>query len=96
MFAMAEPGRLRALLEEGGFTEVEVEAVDVVVERADPDRYLEETTDLSRPFAEVRERLSEPDWRAVADRVRELVQPFSGPDGSLRIPGSSLVASASA
>jgi ubiquinone/menaquinone biosynthesis C-methylase UbiE len=96
MFAMAEPGRLRALLEEGGFTEVEVEAVGVVVERADPDRYLEETTDLSRPFAEVRERLSEPDWQAVADRVRELVQPFSGPDGSLRIPGSSLVASASA
>jgi hypothetical protein len=44
----------------------------------------------------VRERLSEPDWQAVADRVRELVQPFAGRDGSLRIPGSSLVASASA
>jgi ubiquinone/menaquinone biosynthesis C-methylase UbiE len=96
MFSMAEPGRLTALLEDGGFTEVEIETVGLVVQRADVDRYLEENTDLSRPFAEVRERLSEPEWQAVADRVRELVQPFADRDGSLRIPGSSLVASASA
>jgi ubiquinone/menaquinone biosynthesis C-methylase UbiE len=96
MFSMAEPGRLAALLEEGGFTEVEVEAVEVAADRGDVDQYLKETTDISRPFAEVRERLSAPEWESVVDRVRELGKPFAGQDGSLRMPGCSLVASASA
>jgi hypothetical protein len=95
MFSMAEPGRLQALLEEGGFTEIEVEPIEVPTERAGVQRYLEETTDLSRPFAEVRERLSPEEWDAVVERVGQLAEPFGAADGSLLLPGRALVASAS-
>jgi ubiquinone/menaquinone biosynthesis C-methylase UbiE len=95
MFSMTDPGRLRGLLEEGGFTEIELEPVEVVSERAGVERYLEETTDVSRPFAEVRERLSAREWAAVVERVGQLLEPFAAADGSLRLPGRALAASAS-
>ena len=96
MFSMSEPGRLRALLEEGGFTEIEVEAIDVTADRDVLEVYLDETTDLSVPFAEVRERLTAEEWPAVVEKVRELTAPFAQSDGALRLPGRALGAAASA
>jgi hypothetical protein len=96
MFSMSEPGRLQALLEEGGFTEIEVEAIDVTADRDVLEVYLDETTDLSVPFAEVRERLAPEEWPAVVEKVRELTAPFAQSDGTLRMPGRALGAAASA
>jgi ubiquinone/menaquinone biosynthesis C-methylase UbiE len=96
MFSMSEPGRLQALLEEGGFTEIEVESIDVTADRDVLEVYLDETTDLSVPFAEVRERLAPEEWPAVVEKVRELTAPFAQSDGTLRMPGRALGAAASA
>jgi len=96
MFSLAQPGQLRDLLEESGFTEVEVDAIELDSERPGVEGYLDETSDLSRPFAQVRDRLSETEWAEVLDRVRDLAEPFTTETGRLRMPAQSLVASASA
>ena len=96
MFSLAQADRLEELVADAGFTEVEVEGIDFVSARPGVEAYLEETTDLSVPFAEVRRRLDGPEWVAVVDRVRQLAEPFAAPDGTLRMPARALVASASA
>jgi SAM-dependent methyltransferase len=96
MFALADPERLRRLLDDAGFLDVRIDFVEL--SRADPniDSYLEETLDLSRPFADVWERLSERHREGVRERIVSLAGPFTADDGSLRFPARSLVASASA
>jgi len=95
MFVLADADRLRSLLDEAGFVEPVVERIGL--HRADPsvEAYLSGTTDLSAPFAEVRERLSDDEWAAVARRVGELTAPFTTEDGGLRFPACSLGAAAS-
>ncbi len=93
-FALADGARVRELLEETGFADIEVDAVDVVQRHPSFDSYWEMTLDvahvfhdivLSRPAAEIA------DIRAgLAARVA----PFSERDGSIALPGRSLVASA--
>jgi ubiquinone/menaquinone biosynthesis C-methylase UbiE len=96
MFSLAQPGQLRDLLQESGFTEVEVDAIELDSEQPGVEGYLDVTSDLSRPFAQVRDRLSETEWAGVLDRVRQLAEPFTTEKGRLRMPAQSLVASASA
>lgn len=96
MFSMAEPGRLEGVLQSGGFTEIETEAVDLTRSYPGVAAWLEETTDLSVPFAQVRKRLEPERWREVLERIAHLADPYSSPDGSLRLPACALVASASA
>ena len=96
MFALADPERVRELLEEAGFVEPVVEPVALKRDEAGVGTYLEETLDLSRPFAEVRDRLTREQWEEVSARVRSLAEPFATGEGGLRFPASSLAASASA
>jgi SAM-dependent methyltransferase len=96
MFALAPAAKLRSTLEAAGFVEVDVEQIELKRAHADADRCLAETLDLSRPFAEVFERLSEREREQVRERIAALTQPFETGDGSLRFPARSLVASASA
>jgi hypothetical protein len=95
MFALADGDRLRELLDEAGFVEVDVEPVTLVRAEATVAEYLEETLQLSQPFAEVRARLSDEQWAGVQARVAELAEPFVAEDGSLSFPAVSLGASAS-
>lgn len=96
MFALADPERLRELLEDAGFVEPVVEAVALERDEPSVDAYLEETLDLSRPFAEVKERLSQEQWAEVSGKVAALAGPFATGEGGLRFPASSLAAYASA
>lgn len=96
MFVFAKPGRLQELLENAGFTEVMVEALPVPREDSALELYLEETLDLSRPFADVRATLSDEEWGRVEAKIAELAAPFAGPGGKLRFPASTLVAAATA
>jgi SAM-dependent methyltransferase len=96
MFALASPGRLAELLGDAGFQDVVIDDVDVTRARPDLTSYIEETLDLSRPFADVYEGLDEDGRAAVRDAVAEAARRFGADDGSLRIPGRALVASASA
>lgn len=97
MFALAAPGHLGELVESAGFVEVVVEQITVVRTFASVEAYIEETRDLSRPFAEAVEKLSEKDWAEVVNAIGVLLKPFADADGSsLTVPGSSLLAAASA
>lgn len=96
MFALADRTRLEQLLESAGFVDPLVEPVELSRPAASVAAFLDETRDLSRPFADVRERLSEEEWKAVELKVASLAEPFTAPDGTLRFPATSLAAAASA
>jgi ubiquinone/menaquinone biosynthesis C-methylase UbiE len=94
-FALSEPGRLEALLDEAGFTEVVIDTVDVERRFADAERYLASTVAISSAVAERWSVLSDAQREAIVARVAELAQPFTGAEGIV-LPGRTLVASASA
>jgi SAM-dependent methyltransferase len=96
MFALAAPGALAELLEGGGFVDVLVEAVDLPRESATLDQYIEVQLDLSGIFAGILRELDEPEQLKVRRRIGELASEFTAADGSIRLPGRSLVATASA
>jgi ubiquinone/menaquinone biosynthesis C-methylase UbiE len=96
MFSLADPVRLQQLLEDAGFLEVFVDSVELSRSEPSFDSYFEETLDLSRPVADVWERLSERHQEELRTRIAELAEQFITDDGAIRFPARSLVAAASA
>jgi SAM-dependent methyltransferase len=96
MFALAPAERLQELLRDAGFVEVEVEGVELPRSYPSLEAYLAETLELSRMFAEAYHGLSEKDRGAVLEQMRSGAEPFTDTDGSLHLPGRSLVAAAEA
>jgi len=96
LFALADAQRLYELLGDAGFVEVVVASIDVPRAPVSVDAYLEETIDLRRTFAEVWERCSEDQRRAVKSELARLVAPYKARGGAFALPGSSLAAAASA
>jgi SAM-dependent methyltransferase len=96
MFALRDPDRIRALLEEAGFTEIEIEQVPVVWRYDGLDGWWDTQLDISTSLAGVVGALTpaqRDDLRAAIDaRLEQYVQA----DGSVAIPGRSHVAAASA
>lgn len=95
-FALSEPGRFQELLEEAGFVEVTIEAIDLERTYTGPEEFLEETMDLSRVFAERFGQLTRTQRDEVTRLMATLAEPLSAADGSLRVPGRTMVASAGA
>jgi hypothetical protein len=58
--------------------------------------FIEETLDLSFMFASVFNELPEADQARVRERITELAEPYTAPDGSVELPGSALGAVADA
>jgi len=96
MFALAPADKLRNLLEEAGFTDVEVEAVGLVRRQASAEEYLDVTLDLSRPLADVMARIDPEQAAAVREGIKARLAPYRDADGAIVLPARSLVASASA
>jgi SAM-dependent methyltransferase len=96
MFALAAPGALAELLEGAGFVDVLVDAVDISREYAGLDTYIDEVLDLSGIFSGIFTDLDERQRQEVRRRIAELAAPFTGADGSIRLPGRSLAAAANA
>jgi SAM-dependent methyltransferase len=96
MFRLAPAERLQELLESAGFVEVEIEPVTLERAYDTVDEYIEETLDLSGMLSDTVQALSDADREAAVARIRSLAEPFTAADGSLRLSGSSLVASAGA
>ncbi|MEA2301369.1 MAG: hypothetical protein QOE44_1904 [Solirubrobacteraceae bacterium] len=95
-FALADPGAVRALLEEAGFDDVEVDAVDLL--RPDPDfeAWWDGQLALSTAF---RRAVADADPATVAALradVERGLRPYADPDGRLEIPARTLVAAAGA
>ena len=95
-FALSSPERLTELLEHAGFAEVHVEAIQLHRRHASFEELWETTLDLSRGFHDA--VLSRPPAEVAAIRasLTERFAPFTAEDGTLGVPGRTLLACASA
>ncbi len=96
MFRLGAPGALRDVLESAGFVEVEVATVALERRYAAIGEYVDEAIELSPTISTTYGDLTEDDQQKIVERITALAQPFVADDGSVLLPGSSLVALASA
>jgi ubiquinone/menaquinone biosynthesis C-methylase UbiE len=96
MFSLDSADKLRGLLEAAGFLDILIEAVDVDHDYDDLDHLVADTLDCSRMFADVWDTLSEPQRHELTERISSLAEPYRTANGSLHLPGRTLVAAASA
>lgn len=95
-FSLAGDGQLEELLGGAGFLEVKVAPVAMQRAFESLDQYLAETLEMSPSLGATTAQLSDSERVAIRERVADLARPFTDDDGSLVLPGSSLVCSASA
>ena len=96
MFCLAADGAVTELLESAGFTDVKVAPVSLERHYNDADEFVEETLELSPMMRRTLAEVSESDRQRVGERILAATQAFTDDDGSVLLPGSSLVAVASA
>jgi SAM-dependent methyltransferase len=96
MFALRDPDRIRALLEEAGFTEIEIEQVPVVWRYDDLDAWWDTQLDISTSLAGVVGALTPAQRDDLRDAIDARLEQYVQADGSVAIPGRSHVAAASA
>ena len=94
--ALSDRARLLELLEGAGFEDIEIDAVAVEQRHAGFDAFWDQQLDVSRTFHDAVMELTEPEADALRDALRERLVPYVAEDGELVLPGSSLVAAASA
>jgi SAM-dependent methyltransferase len=95
-FALGDPGRVRELLAQAGFTEIDVQSLDVVQRHDSFDTFWETTLDISHAFHDAVLSRPEPEIAEIRAGLAARLQPYIEPDGALAIPGRTLVASARA
>jgi SAM-dependent methyltransferase len=95
-FALGDAERLRRLIEDAGFTDVSVGALELPRRQAGFEEFWETTLDLSRMFHDAVMVLPQDEIDAVKRGLEQRFAPFTAADGTLEIPGRTLVASASA
>jgi ubiquinone/menaquinone biosynthesis C-methylase UbiE len=95
-FALGSVDVVRELLAQAGFTDVDVQALDLPRRHPDFDELWETTLDLSRGFHDA--VLSRPadEIDEIKASLTERFKPYTAADGSLEVPGRTLVACASA
>jgi ubiquinone/menaquinone biosynthesis C-methylase UbiE len=95
-FALAAEGRLAELLEDAGFTDVEVMPVSLERRYATARDIVAESANCSPSFASTYKDLTEEQQAEVAGHMVAAAAPYTAPDGSVTLPGVSLVAHAAA
>jgi SAM-dependent methyltransferase len=95
-FALGRAEGVYELLQEAGFAEVNVESLQLHRRHTSFDEYWESTLDLSRAMHDA--VLSRPagELEEIQQAVKRRFEPYESSDGSLDIPGRTLVGSASA
>ena len=94
-FALADRDRLQELLEAAGFVEVVIGAIDVPRVDDSVGSFVEESRDLSPMFGQLYGELDAAERERVEETVADLAARWIAEDGSVRLPGRSLVAAAS-
>ena len=84
------------LLGDAGFAEGRVEALELARRHDSFDELWETTLDLSRVFHDAVLARPEGEIEEIRESLAERFAPYTAPDGSLEIPGRTLVAFASA
>jgi SAM-dependent methyltransferase len=95
-FALGDAGRVRELLENAGFEEIEVTALDLAHRHASFDVFWETTLDLSRVFHDAVLGRPEEEIAEIRAGLSSRLAPYVAPDGALALPARTLLACASA
>jgi SAM-dependent methyltransferase len=95
-FALSDRGRVRELLEQAGFTDVMVDALDLTRRHPNFEELWETTLDLSRSFRDAVLSRPDPEPSQIEASLRERFAPFTAQDGSLEVPARALVAAGDA
>jgi ubiquinone/menaquinone biosynthesis C-methylase UbiE len=94
MFALADEDRLRGLLEDAGFSEIQVERVEAVERYESVDAWWDFIRQVAGPLATLLAGLSDADRDAIRARASEMASQFAD-DGALRFPSALRLAAAS-
>ena len=92
-FALSEPAEIEELVRGAGFSEVEVEEVEVKSRFESWDDYRRVITSLAASLRATLEQLDEATRAEVDDAARARIEPFRSPDGYV-LPGVALVTAA--
>jgi SAM-dependent methyltransferase len=95
-FALSAPGALAEVLEDAGFTEVEVTDVELSRRFDGVAEMVQESSDVSPSFSTTFRRLTAEQQAEVAEHMAVGAKPFTDADGHITVPGISLVARATA
>jgi SAM-dependent methyltransferase len=95
-FALGDAQRLGELLDEAGFIEPHVEALDLVRRQRDFTELWDTTLDISRSFHDAVLSRPQEEVTDIQASLAARFAPYTAADGSLEIPARTLVASAGA
>lgn len=93
-FAFAEEGKIQTLLEDAGFDDIVVQALDTTFVFESADAHFEHQRDMSPTLSGLVPRLSPADHTRLRDAVDENLEPYVRADGSVELPARTWVASA--
>ena len=96
MFAFGEPERIEALLDDAGFTEVQIEQVDIVFAYENLDAWWDTQLELSATLGELVGALTPAQRDDLRDAIDARLAEFVADDGSAALPGRTHVAAATA
>jgi len=96
MFGFRDPERIEALLGEAGFTEIQVEQLDIVFHYADLDAWWDTQLEVSATLGELVGALTPAQRDDLRDAIDARLAQFVGDDGSAALPGRTHVAAATA
>lgn len=95
-FVLGSAAKVSELLEQAGFTDIEIQAIDLTRRHSDFAELWDSTLDLSRKFHDAVLSRPESEIEQIRASLAERVAPYTSPDGALALPGRTLVACASA
>jgi SAM-dependent methyltransferase len=95
-FALGSRQRVTELLEDAGFAEIEVRAMDLWRRHGSFDELWDVTLDLSRSFHDAVMDRPEPEVAEIKAALAARFAPFTDADGGLEVPGRTLLAAAAA
>jgi len=95
-FALGDPALVRALLEQAGFAEIDVQALEIEQRHPSFEVFWETTLDINHSFHDAVLSRPEPEIAEIRSALAARLEPYTSPDGTLAIPARTLVASASA
>ncbi len=95
-FALGDPERVRELLAQAGFAEIDVQALDIEQRHPSFEVFWETTLDVSRGFHDAVLSRPEPEIAEIRAGLASRLAPYTSAEGVLALPARTLVASATA
>jgi enediyne biosynthesis protein CalE5 len=93
-FSLGEPERLRGLLEEAGWDDVEIEAIETEQTYDSVTGWWDELLEVSGPLAAMLKALPDEDRESIRARVLAAGEAFAAADGSAHFPATVIGATA--